>query len=629
MRVLILFCEEGEGHAAAARVLARELVDSGAEVVVEDAMKRGLGRLIPLLSRDAYHVQVQRLRWTYGLEYHLFTRFPPMRWAGRRGLAFFGGRPLLRLIRGVQPDVVVSTHPAVTNVLGFLRRRGRLRVPAVATITDFGVHPLWAHVGVDLHLVMHDSVVPAVEAVAGKDSVAVVAPIVAPEFGAGQAREDARRALGLPPEAPLALVSGGGWGVGDLVSVVAAALEVPELEVVCLTGRNDLVQRRVERRFAGEPRLRVVPFTDRMPEYLAAADVLVDATLGVTCLEALRAGCRLVACGAPPGHSRDNARALARLGLAEVAASPRELPAILRDTVGLPPAPVALPMGRRAAEAILAAQARIAVRRSRRRPIAVAAGASLAALVVAGWTFASPTPYPVVARVLDLESLTRVTTTAPEVAVVVVAGDAQIASLSREFERRRMRVSFAIDTPLNPAEQQQLTELHDGLLPMLAPVGTRDVLRAHTRLLQLRQALHLGARFYYLRPAAGFTLSDYVAARTAGGMPVAGDARLAYGSVVVVDARRGYGTRAVAALASSLALRGVRSVPLAELLASAARTRTTGAVRASASAPIPVASSPSTSPRSRSADAGHHSRASTGASATGTNVVRAKTIGAT
>src|SRR5581483_3847847 len=310
MRVLILFCEEGEGHAAAARVLARELADAGAEPVVEDAMERGLGRLIPLLSRDAYHLQVRRARWTYGVEYWLFTQFPPGRWLARRGLVFFGGRPLRRLIRRTEPDLVVSTHPAVTTILGSLRRRGKLRVPAVATVTDFGVHALWAHPGVDLHLVMHDAVVPAVERVAGKERTAVVAPIVAPEFGLARPRAEARRALGLRPERPVVLVAGGGWGVGDLESGVAGALAVAGVTVVCLTGHNEVVRRRVERRFAGEERLRVVPFTDRMPEYLAAADVLVDGSLGVTCLEALRAGCRVVACCAPPGHSRDNARAL-------------------------------------------------------------------------------------------------------------------------------------------------------------------------------------------------------------------------------------------------------------------------------------------------------------------------------
>src|SRR5207253_4743409 len=218
-----------------------------------------------------------------GLEYLLFTRIAPARAFARRGLAFFGSRPLLRMIRSFDPDLIVSTHPSTTNVLGRLRRRGRLSVPVVATVTDFGVHPLWAHRGVDLHLVMHERCVAPVERVAGTGSARVAAPIVAPAFLRARARAEARRALGLPQGGPVALVSGGGWGVGDVEGAVEAALRVPELPVVCLSGKNEVLHARLEHVFGSEPRVRIVPFTDRMSELLAAADVLVDASVGVTC----------------------------------------------------------------------------------------------------------------------------------------------------------------------------------------------------------------------------------------------------------------------------------------------------------------------------------------------------------
>src|SRR5437868_7424874 len=93
-RVLALLCEEGNGHASAARAISRELEqEPGVEVVLHDAFRGGLGRLIPLLSRDAYRLQVRWLRWSYALEYLLFTRFGPARAPPPRGLGFFRGRP--------------------------------------------------------------------------------------------------------------------------------------------------------------------------------------------------------------------------------------------------------------------------------------------------------------------------------------------------------------------------------------------------------------------------------------------------------------------------------------------------------------------------------------------------------
>ena len=71
--------------------------------------------------------------------------------------------------------------------------------------------------------------------------------------------------------------------------------------------------------------MRVYGFTDRMPELLAAADVLVHSTGGVTCLEARAAGTPVVSYGLPVGHARLNTRAMAALHLLRLANDTDEL----------------------------------------------------------------------------------------------------------------------------------------------------------------------------------------------------------------------------------------------------------------------------------------------------------------
>src|SRR5437016_804840 len=74
-------------------------------------------------------------------------------------------------------DVVVSTYPGVTEILGRLRvrRRRGLGVPVVSAITDLASLRYWAHPGVDLHLVTHPESIAEVRAIAGEgtDVVAV------------------------------------------------------------------------------------------------------------------------------------------------------------------------------------------------------------------------------------------------------------------------------------------------------------------------------------------------------------------------------------------------------------------------------------------------------------------------
>lgn len=109
-------------------------------------------------------------------------------------------------------DVVVSTYPAATNVLGALRQRGKVDWPLCATITDLGGLAFWAHPGVDAHLVMHEACIAPVQKVAGEGSAVLRRPLVQPAFYEPVAKEEARRQLGLPVRGPIVVVSGGGWG---------------------------------------------------------------------------------------------------------------------------------------------------------------------------------------------------------------------------------------------------------------------------------------------------------------------------------------------------------------------------------------------------------------------------------
>ena len=333
MRVLVLTAEEGEGHRSVGAALAADLESRNVEVIVLDAFQEGFSRVVAFFSRDLYRLQLRWFAWSYALEYWLFTRVPPARALARFGLALLGSKALLRIVREHEPDVVVSTHVAVTSVLGSLRRRRRLAIPIVATVSDLGVHPLWAHAGVDLHLVVHESSLAAVERVAGPARARVVRPIVAPEFRRERSRASARERLGLPAEGPVVLVSGGGWGVGSVEGAVRTALGVQNATVVCVCGRNERLHRRLLSTYGDTDRVRVLGFTTEMPELLAAADVLVDSTVGVTCLEAMTCRRPIVAYGPSPGHSRDNARMLEALGLGRSARSPRELAAALAATL--------------------------------------------------------------------------------------------------------------------------------------------------------------------------------------------------------------------------------------------------------------------------------------------------------
>jgi processive 1,2-diacylglycerol beta-glucosyltransferase len=326
-RVLILTASIGEGHDLPARVLADELraESPGIEVVIADGI-RAMGR-----AAEAALIKGSPFGSAWGnrlfdLEYWFLSEFPPTRrfssWAGTA----ITGRGLLRLVRAERPDIVVSTYPGVTEVLGRLRRRGRLEVPLVSAITDLAALRYWSHPGVDLHLVTHPESVEEVRRIAGETTdVVPVRGLNSPEFLQAPDRADARRALGLPLEPSIVVVSGGGWGVGDLEGAVESALAIEGTYVVALCGRSEKALGRMEDRYAGNDRVRVLGFTDRMGDLLAAGDALVHSTAGLTVLEALARGCPAISYGWGRAHIRANNRAFVRFGLADVAVSRAEL----------------------------------------------------------------------------------------------------------------------------------------------------------------------------------------------------------------------------------------------------------------------------------------------------------------
>jgi processive 1,2-diacylglycerol beta-glucosyltransferase len=341
-RILIMTASVGAGHDLPARSLGRqfELEIPGCEVHIEDGLDY-LGPLTLLVSHNAPQIVFFRSQWIWDGGFWLFARFPPTRSLSERILSRVEGPRLQRLIRTLQPDVVVSTWPITTAVLARMRRGGTLPAPLVASVTDIAALYYWAAPGVDLHLISYPESEGEVRRIAGPATrIACVTGMTRPEFLTPRDRTDARRALGLPPDGPIVLVSGGGWGVGDVAGAVGVALRLPEVRmVVCLCGANAPLAERLRARWADDPRVRVEGFTDQIPDYLAAANAIVHSTGGNTILEAHMRGCTPISYGWGRGHIRLHNRAFRRYGIADVVTTEADLAGAITRAITSPRRP--------------------------------------------------------------------------------------------------------------------------------------------------------------------------------------------------------------------------------------------------------------------------------------------------
>ncbi|KAB1916302.1 glycosyltransferase [Micromonospora sp. AMSO31t] len=322
--VVVISASIGAGHDGAARELSRRLTRLGFPVIRHDfldLLPPGLGSAL----RNTYARQLRTAPATWG--WLLRAVGGPRMSAAAAALS--AGAAATRMLAAIDPAAaaVVSTYPLATQVLGQLRRSGRITAPAAAVMTDPSVHPLCVAQGIDLHLAPGTPTATQVRRF-GFPAVAVSA-IVDPAFrpARGSAEQAAaRRLLGLPADERLAAVVAGSWGVGDVESTVrdiaAGGIAVPV--VVC--GRNDVLRRRLG--VSGEAI--ALGWVDTMPELLRAADMVVHNAGGLSSVEAMASGVPLISYRCLPGHGAANAAVLAAANLSPWPRTPRELSAQLR-----------------------------------------------------------------------------------------------------------------------------------------------------------------------------------------------------------------------------------------------------------------------------------------------------------
>ena len=195
MKVLIFSASIGEGHDLPARVLADGIAEEAPAVEVE--IVDSLALVNPFVRRlvldsSRFHSDLGKpdLRPLLQADHRRATdtlvrgEADPVarRQADRRAV----------LERA--PDVVVSTYPGSTEVLGDLRAKGRIDVPVVSAITDLAALRFWAHPGVDLHLITHPESAEEVHQIAPGTGVVCVRGLTDERFyvrarsGGGAAR---------------------------------------------------------------------------------------------------------------------------------------------------------------------------------------------------------------------------------------------------------------------------------------------------------------------------------------------------------------------------------------------------------------------------------------------------------
>ena len=332
-RVLLVSASAGTGHFHAAEALKAALLEEEPRALVRHV--------------DILDVGPAWLRVAYGGGFELLASRAPRLWKelyyrtdGDTDAARWGPaahrllfRAFHRLATEEPWDLILATHFLPCQLAA-----GRPGVPPFGlVVTDFTLHRFWAQRRVGRYFVATEDLARGVRARIPGTTVDATGIPVHPKFETALSSAAARATLGLDPHAPVALVMGGGLGIGVVDATrTAAAANVAGLQVVAVTGSGERARAQLEPLALANSRVRVLGRVDRVQDYMAAADVVVTKPGGLTTSEALALGRPLILSRAIPGQEEGNAAEIGRLGAALYAPGSDDLKTSLERLFGEP-----------------------------------------------------------------------------------------------------------------------------------------------------------------------------------------------------------------------------------------------------------------------------------------------------
>ncbi len=325
-RALFLISDTGGGHRSAANAITAALDEIKEPFAFEH-------RIEDVAAHCAFPLTQLGLGYSMALRYA-----PPVYGAlyyatnGRRryrALVRFC-EPLYRerlrdLFLSYNPDVIVSVHPLLNHAA--LRARadaGMQHVPIVTVITDLGkVHESWLMPDADAVVVPAREVYErALSRGISPNRLRLLGQPIHPRFDdVVGTKKELRKQLGLPEDRLIVMLMAGGEGGGKLLptTLALAKARLPiHLLVVC--GRNEPLREKLEEMSHSLPTpMTVLGFTDKIPEYFRAVDLLVTKAGPGSLAEANAAQLPVVVYDYVPGQERGNVEFVRHNGLGTVA----------------------------------------------------------------------------------------------------------------------------------------------------------------------------------------------------------------------------------------------------------------------------------------------------------------------
>jgi processive 1,2-diacylglycerol beta-glucosyltransferase len=323
-KILIFTAGFGEGHNTAARNIRdaiEHIAADEASVEVLDLFASCYGKLNDFF-RKAYITAINRTPRVWGKIYNVIdgTQFVESNMAMLTKMK----RAMSDVLTQLEPDAVVSTYPIYNYVIDAIYADGRTKnFSQITVITDsITVNSVWYRCASDYFLV------------ANEDTAAVLHNASVPEqqirnFGFpvtyrfAELRDNRYQEESPGPRRVLYLINSGKKEAPDLVRRLG---ERSDIQLTVIVGRDTALRKEIEGRVRQmTKRVRILGWTNRMPELLTNHHLVITKAGGATVQEAIAARTPPLISQVVPGQEEGNARLIVENECGCLAPSPEAI----------------------------------------------------------------------------------------------------------------------------------------------------------------------------------------------------------------------------------------------------------------------------------------------------------------
>lgn len=218
---------------------------------------------------------------------------------------------LVRLIKSVKPDVIISVHPLLNHITIRSLQDIGLHIPFITVVTDLvSAHHAWFAPGADAYIVPTTYVRDfALKQGMDPHRVHLMGMPIDPKFTLPiESKQELQRKLGLERDLPVVLLVGGGEGAMGLRAAVHAISQAHlAVQLLIISGRNKRLYVELQRlRSSLHVPAKVFGFVQNMQEMMCASDVIVTKAGPGTICEALACNLPIILSGYVPGQEEGN-----------------------------------------------------------------------------------------------------------------------------------------------------------------------------------------------------------------------------------------------------------------------------------------------------------------------------------